>query len=242
MSDRPYVRVYYNDLIRDYPEVWGDDAQLATWLRLLCTADPMWPTPPELPRSAKARILDKLVTSTLLSLLPSHRFRVKGLDGERGRRSDAARNAAALRWQSAGNADGNAETMPKPKPSRAEAKTSRADQSADEPHIEAWLQVKYRLPTDRQRAFLDRYLSVFDVTGPQRMARIILENPADPIAALKEDLDRHREERLSELSNGHVLEPRPKPKREPWQDLLREKLAADEEALQDRTRLPGVPS
>lgn len=91
MSDRPYVRVYYNDLIRDYPEVWGDDAQLATWLRLLATADPMWPTPPELPRSAKARVLDRLVKSTLLSLLPTHRFRVKGLDEERSRRAEAGR-------------------------------------------------------------------------------------------------------------------------------------------------------
>ena len=54
-EDRKYVRVYYNDMIRDYPEVWADDAQLATWLRLLATADPMWPTPPELPRSVKAR-------------------------------------------------------------------------------------------------------------------------------------------------------------------------------------------
>ena len=53
--DRRYVRVYDDDLRRDYPKVWHDDRALATWLRLLSIADKMWPTIPELPRSVQAR-------------------------------------------------------------------------------------------------------------------------------------------------------------------------------------------
>ncbi len=140
-EDRKYVRVYFNDLIRDYPEVWADDAALATWLRLLATADPMWPTPPELPRSAKARIVSRLAASGLLQVVGG-RFTVKGLDTERTARQDAARNAAASRWHS----KGNAEAMPNTNTSRA--KQSRAEQGApaspdpwDDPEHEAlvWL-------------------------------------------------------------------------------------------------------
>lgn len=137
-DDRKYVRVYYNDLIRDYPDVWDDDAQLATWLRMLSTADPLWPTPPELPRSVKARPLAALVNASLVETLPRQRFRMKGMDAERTKRADAARNAAASRWQSDGNAAGNAKPMPKrAEQSKAENEQSKADADAlppDEPH------------------------------------------------------------------------------------------------------------
>jgi len=86
---------------------------------------------------------------------------------------------------------------------------------------------RHRLPTQRQRDFLDRYLDVFDVTGPQRMAELILRHPDDPIAALKADLDAHREERLGEIAKWSPP-PKPKPKREPWQELFRATLEAKE--------------
>ena len=124
-DDRKYVRVYHDDLIRDYPAVYDDDMLLASWLRLLVVADAMWPTPPELPRSIKARPLASLVEIGLVVSLPGHRYRIRGLDAERSRRQDAARNAAASRWHSKGNAPGNAEVMP----SRAEPSRIRAEQS-----------------------------------------------------------------------------------------------------------------
>ena len=107
-------------------------------------------------------------------------------------------------------------------------------QGGAEPHIEAWLMARHRLPTQRQRDFLDRYLQVFDVTGPQRMAELILTHPDDPIAALKADLDEHRERRFGEVANW-TPSPKPKPKLEPWQELFRQKLEADEAALVERT-------
>jgi hypothetical protein len=109
-SDRHYVRVYDDDLRRDYPQIWRDDKALSTWLRLLSLADKMWPTSPELPRTAGASSLAVLAESGLVELLPDHCYRIRGHDAERTARSNAASNAAASRW---GNAGGNAEVMPR---------------------------------------------------------------------------------------------------------------------------------
>jgi len=113
-AERQYVRVYHDDLQRDYAAVYADDAALATWLRLLVVADRMWPSMPELPRSVKRRPLAVLTTpspitgAAIVELLPDHRYLVRGLNGERQKRLDSARNAAGVRWDSARNAEGNA--------------------------------------------------------------------------------------------------------------------------------------
>lgn len=112
-SDRRYVRVYDDDLKRDYPTIYADDGALSTWLRLLVIADKMWPTLPELPRSVKPRSLRLLVDVGLVCVLPDHCYRIRGHDAERRRRQDAARNASAVRWDSRSNADGNAKAMPR---------------------------------------------------------------------------------------------------------------------------------
>ena len=120
MADRPFVRVYHADLIRDYPDVWDNDAALAAWVRLLVSADGSWPAPAELPRAAKDKAVATLVSSGLVIPDSAHRFRIKGMDAERNARADAARNAAVKRWHSGRNAEGNAESMPiRAEPSRA---------------------------------------------------------------------------------------------------------------------------
>lgn len=107
MSERaPYSRVYWS--VMDDPKfatVYDDDAALATWLRLLISADAMWPSPAPLPRGVKSRPLGVLVTAGLVDLATGDRYRIHGLDSERTRRSDAGRNAAAVRWQSERIAD-----------------------------------------------------------------------------------------------------------------------------------------
>lgn len=100
-SDRHYVRVYHDDLMRDYPGAWSDDTALATWLRLLVIADKMWPALAELPRSVRPRALRALVAAGLVELVGAHGYRIRGLDAERSQRRDAARNAAASRWHGA---------------------------------------------------------------------------------------------------------------------------------------------
>jgi len=104
-SDRRYVRIYDDDLRRDYPHIWRDDRALATWVRMLAVADKMWPTPPELPRSVRAAPLAALVKAGLVVLMPEDCYRIRGHDAERIARSNAGRNAAALRWHSERNAD-----------------------------------------------------------------------------------------------------------------------------------------
>lgn len=75
--------------------------------------------------------------------------------------------------------------------------------------LEAWLLVKRRIPTPRQRDFLDAYCRTFDVTGPARAERIILTSPDDPIAALKADLDAFRAERVAAAKAAEVKPPQP---------------------------------
>ena len=131
MADRPFVRVYHADLIRDYPDVWDNDAALAAWVRLLVSADGSWPAPAELPRAAKDKAVATLVSSGLVIPDSAHRFRIKGMDAERIARADAGRKAAAKRWHSERNAEGNADPMPiRAEPSRAIPNRATGAQSA----------------------------------------------------------------------------------------------------------------
>lgn len=213
--DRKYVRVYYDDLIRDYPDVWSDDAQLATWLRLLATADPMWPTPPELPRTAKARTLTKLAATTLVDLLGGHRFRVKGLDAERERRAASGRIGAAVRWHS----DGNPTPDPTAMPRRGRDETRRTEDENDaratdddgREDLETFLLLKRRAPTPKQRRLLDEVMARHDLTGPAWAANIMLQKPDDPIGAVIEADQQWRAMRIAEAQAAE--RPTPKPRR-----------------------------
>jgi hypothetical protein len=242
VSDRaPYSRVYWS-VMEDakFDGIREDVRHFGAWSLLLIVADMAWPAPAYVPQLIPRASLKALTEAGLVDPLSGGRFRIHGLDAERGRRRDAAQTGSkrppnGTQTGSKRDPDG---VLDEDETRRELDKLSRAD-ARDEPHIEAWLMARHRPPTERQQAFLDRYLQVFDQTGPHRMAQVILEHPDDPIAFLKEDLDRHREERLAGLSAEPVSRPRPKPQREPWQELLREKLEADEAVLRERTRLPG---
>ena len=104
-SDK-YVRVYYR-LIDDerFKGIYTDDRHLATWLRLLLTADAFWPASAPIPRSSRRASIDALVKAGLIELAPHDHYRVHGLDHERDMRSQIGRNGAAMRWHGDGNAD-----------------------------------------------------------------------------------------------------------------------------------------
>src|SRR4051794_23760228 len=104
--DRNHLRVYYSKFRREFPDVWADAAQLGTWVQLMAIAEQMWPDRPEVPRAVRGGPLTRLVDAGVVAILPGHHFAMRGLDAERTRRSDAGRNAAALRWHSEGNAEG----------------------------------------------------------------------------------------------------------------------------------------
>lgn len=117
-AERQYVRVYHDDLLRDYKHVWTDDTALAAFVRLLSVADKMWPAAPELPRSVSRRALGVLNQpnekgNRLVEILPPHCYRIRGHDAERKKRQDSARKGSAVRWDSDRNADASADAMPR---------------------------------------------------------------------------------------------------------------------------------
>lgn len=98
----PYVRVYYR-IVDDpkFAEVFDHDARLATWLRLLLLADGTYPAPAPIPFGVSKAALAHLVSVGLVDLEPGNRFRIHGMAGERGTRSEKAADAARKRWRSA---------------------------------------------------------------------------------------------------------------------------------------------
>jgi hypothetical protein len=198
----PYSRVYWR-IIDDerFANVYGDDHHLAAWLRLLLIADQAWPASANLPASVRSSSIRALTDCGLIELRAGGVYRVHGLDAERGKRQAQAVIAADARWMQAhpvGNADGmltGPNGIPSGMPRRAE--TSIDETSIDEqdpPWLTAWLQVRMRMPTQRQRDVLDAYLRAFDVSGPERASRVILSHPDDPLGAIIADLRSFREE------------------------------------------------
>lgn len=106
-AERPFARIYYEDLIRDYGPMFMDNDALATYVRLLSVADKMWPTPPEIPARV-GRPFASLVRSGLVELVAGHRYTIRGYATDRSKRSDAGRVGADVRWHSDRTPDGNA--------------------------------------------------------------------------------------------------------------------------------------
>ena len=108
MRTRPYSRIYH-ELVDDpmFAAVYENDRAFATWVRMLMLADAMWPASAPLP--SKSSTVRYLIDSGLVIERSGSRYTIRGLDKERQSRSDSARNAAAMRWQS----DGNAKAMPR---------------------------------------------------------------------------------------------------------------------------------
>lgn len=132
MTERAYCRVYYT--IKDDPKFEGireNDHHLATWLRLLMTADALWPASPDLPASAGRSSVKALVAVGLIDLLPGGRYRIHGLDAERGARRDAARASVAQRtpYGRRTNVPTNVErsSYSHSEPSQAEPRPSQAE-------------------------------------------------------------------------------------------------------------------
>jgi len=132
VADRPFARIYYVDLARDYPDVWTDDASLAAYVRLLSMADTTWPVTPEIPRSVKRTMVERLIGSSLITVVPPYGYEVKGFNAERSARSDKASNAANARYARS-SATGSASSSAN---GNAYARASRPDQTRPTPDPE----------------------------------------------------------------------------------------------------------
>lgn len=95
--DNPYVRVYQSIFDDDrFVSIVDDDHHLATWLRLLMHADPVWPLAAPLPATARKASVKALVDVGIVELTGG-RYRIHGLDAERERRAAKARASASHR-------------------------------------------------------------------------------------------------------------------------------------------------
>lgn len=106
MSANPYSRIYWSvmDDIK-FNGIREDVRLFGAWSLLLVVADMAWPSSAYVPRTIPPAAFRKLVACELVDELPGHRFQLHGLDAERGKRQQYARDAAAVRWQSEGNAE-----------------------------------------------------------------------------------------------------------------------------------------
>jgi len=130
-NEDPYSRLYWR-LADEYPDVWDDDAAMATYARLLVSADGAWPAAAAVPVGVKSKAWALLTAGDSPLVIPEphgKRYRIRGLDKHRQGRSDAARIAAGKRWRNAdSNADSNAGAQ-----QRAMHIPSRAEPSRDIP-------------------------------------------------------------------------------------------------------------
>ena len=96
MSDRaPYSRVYWS--VMDDPKFDGireDPRHFGSWGLLLIVADMAWPAPAFPPPAVSKTSMRLLIEAGLVDSLSGGRFRIHGLDAERGRRRDAARTGS----------------------------------------------------------------------------------------------------------------------------------------------------
>src|SRR5262245_48921638 len=97
----PYVRVYYR-IIDDpkFATVYDDDCRLATWLRLLLTADATYPAPAPLPHGVNRKALDELVRVGLVDVGTGHRYRMHGMAAIREAAAEQGRSLVAHRYAS----------------------------------------------------------------------------------------------------------------------------------------------
>lgn len=97
MAHDPYSRSYWR--FRDeFPDIYSDDSAYALWHRLLVLADMAWPASASLPFGVRRSSLGKLVAAELVVIQSDNRYRIKGMDAERERRSESARYAVNKRW------------------------------------------------------------------------------------------------------------------------------------------------
>lgn len=134
-EDRKYVRVYFS-IIDDpkFAEIYRHEATVGTWLKLLLTADAVWPASCDLPRWVKPGPLTLLTGAGIVDLLPDHRYRIHGLDAERNRRAASAAVGGRASARSRAGEQTLNERSPDKRTESNLAKQSRDEQSKAEPN------------------------------------------------------------------------------------------------------------
>ena len=104
-TTRPYSRVYHE--IETHPRfagIFDNPTTLGWWLRCLITSDRYWPESAPMPIRNPA--IRTLIDAGLILEESGNRFRMRGQNAERERRSSVGRNANAIRWESVRSPNG----------------------------------------------------------------------------------------------------------------------------------------
>lgn len=181
MSERSYSRVYWSVMDDEkFQGIYEDDGAFACWVRLLMTADALYPQAPHLPRSTKKRPLQMLVDARIVDLLANHRYRIRGLDSERERRKALAttRGPDAHQTVTGRLPDGFGDQTPS-QAEKSREENSQAEQSAraTDPADALW-QLTGKYPAGNGLSWVDDLTSKF---GAEAVIRaLVTAHTADP--------------------------------------------------------------
>jgi hypothetical protein len=159
MSDRRYARIYYDDLEREYPEVWRDPVLRGDYTLLLSVADRAWPASPEVPRVARPKAVRRLGELGLILLEPPYHYRCRGMDKQREERRRQAAHAANVR-----HAGSNADSTSKSNATAPDAfMPNQAEPSRTEPNpadpprdpAEIYWSITGRYPATKALSWID---------------------------------------------------------------------------------------
>lgn len=243
-----YIRVY-SSVIDDpkFADVYPNEAAIGTWLKLLLTADAVWPASCDLPRWVRPGPLRLLVDAGIVDLLPAHRFRIHGLDAERTRRaaSAAVGGRASARSRGAEHSLNDRSTVvptsfpDQPneiEPIRAETKNETKNEPSNpradttDP-ADAYWQLTGKYPSDKALSWIDDMAAKFGSEATvraiatchieDRNGKDLLSRTQDRLRAEARELDRR--EREDEQRRLAEKRSRP-PKLEEWQVEFRRRL------------------
>lgn len=225
MSERqPYSRVYWS-IQHDtkFDGIREDMRLIGSWLTLLVIADQAWPSPAYQPPIVPKSAMTALAEAELIDQLGGGRYRIRGLDGERGRR------AAAARRDPTG-------TQPGPKPDpvaridetrRDEDETRLAETPRDA--ADGYWQLTGKFPTGRALDWIDNLAATYGADAT--IAAFVKAHRANPSVAdllsraqdiLRADA-RKLDLREREDEQRRLAEKRSQPRvEEPWRAELRE--------------------
>ena len=231
MSDRaPYSRVYWSVLHDSKFDGIREDLRLfGAWSVLLIVADMAWPAPAYAPPTVPRSAMKALTEAGLVDPLTGGRFRIHGLDAERGRRRDAARGAPKRDpngTQTGGTRDPLAAEPSRAEPSLTEDETRTARDPAD-----IYWQLTGKYPGDKTLPWIDQLTTQY---GAETVIRhlvgahvadsapsTLLGRAQDLLRAEARQLDkRERDAEAASLKAKRAL-PR---KLEPWQEEFRRKI------------------
>ena len=226
-EQRRFARVYYDDMVRDHPEVWRDDAMLATWLRLLTASEKAWPSMAELPRAAKPRTVARLMELDMVTLYADHHYELRGFSTDRTKRQENARKGPAQRWENDRSADveqlhnertTNAMQYPdqKEKETKPVQPTARADDPAD-----AYWQLTGKYPAGKALSWIDDLTSQFGSDAVNRALAQSADGPTATLLGRTQDIlraeSRELDRREREDEQRRLREKRAVPRQEePW--------------------------